>query len=161
MRVKDAGCSEPQEFLMSGTEENHASQGFSILDDRRGQKSSRIYGVVVPEHLQPRESPILDGAQEHLMFLTKRAPLQTTPLQESPPILDCHRGLTSSRFKPWWRIVFVIVKNLQILERIQESRTRKEDSWCLCGTQGRMSLMTRRIFHMVAGCIETRWRFLS
>ena len=58
---------------MSGTEENHTSQGlktskililecarklkvFDILDDRRGQKSSRIYGVVVPEHLQPRDT---------------------------------------------------------------------------------------------------------
>ena len=46
-------------------------------------------------------------ALKNLRFLTKRAPLQTTAHQESL-ILDCHRGFTSSRFKPWWRIVFVI-----------------------------------------------------
>ena len=52
---------------MSGTDKNRTSQGlktsrililecarklkvFDILDDRRGQKSSRIHGAVVPEH---------------------------------------------------------------------------------------------------------------
>ena len=105
---------------MSGTEENHTSQGlktsrililecarklkvFDILDDRRGQKSSRIHGAVVPEHRELLDCAIV----KNLLILDSRQGLASSRLRK-PSVFEAFRNIRFLTFKPRRRIVLLI-----------------------------------------------------